>query len=142
VGEALELEIARRGAGVIEQQHGAALAGEVVLEGQDLPPVAQRVAGQQPHLGERVEDDPQRLHPLDRVQHRPRGLRELHLGRVEQGVLGVGLEALLGGLQLADGDAVERPAVRGGDVPQLLLGLGEGGVDARLAFPRPGEKEL
>jgi hypothetical protein len=40
---------------------------------------------------------------------------------VEEGVLRIGLEALLGGLQLADRDAVERPAMSGRDVPQLLL---------------------
>src|SRR3954471_21026210 len=142
VGEALELEVARGVARVIEQQHRAILAVEVVLQRQDLPPVAQRVAGQQPHLGERVEDDSPRLHPLDRVQHRLRGLRKLHLGRVEQGVLGVGLEALLGGLQLADGDAVERPAVGGGHVAELLFSLREGGVDARLAVAGSGEQEL
>jgi len=52
---------------------------------------------------------------------------------VKEGVLGVGLEALLGRLQLADGDAVQRPAVGGGDVPQLLLGLRKGGVNPGLA---------
>jgi hypothetical protein len=134
VGEALELEVAGGGARVVEQQHRAALAGEVVLEGQDLPPVAQRVAGQQAHLGERVEHHPHGAHPLHGVEHRAGGLGKLHLRGVEEGVLRVGLEALLGRLQLADGDAVERPAVGGGHVPQLLLGLGEGGIDPRLAI--------
>jgi len=40
VREALELEVAGGGAGVVEQQYRAALAREVVLEGQDLPAVA------------------------------------------------------------------------------------------------------
>jgi hypothetical protein len=61
---------------------------------------------------------------------------------MEQCVLGVGLEALLGRLQLADRDAVEGPAVGPGDVPQLLFGLGEGGVDAGLALLGASQQEL
>ena len=34
------------------------LPDEELLEGQDLPPIAQGVLGQEPDLGERVDDDP------------------------------------------------------------------------------------
>ena len=92
-------------------------AGEELLQGQDLAPVAQRVPGQQPHLGERVEHDPRRLDLLDDVQDSLRRLVELHLGGVEEGV--VALQPLLARRQLVDADAVEGPAVGPGDRVQL-----------------------
>ena len=55
--DALQLQVVVRGRVVVEQQHGAVAAGEVFLEREDLPPVAQRIARQQAHLGERVEHD-------------------------------------------------------------------------------------
>jgi hypothetical protein len=113
-----------------------------VLEGEDLPPVAQRVARQQAHLREGVEDHPGGVDALHRLEHRAGGLRQLHLRRVEQRVLGVRLQALLGHLEVADGDPVEVPAVGFRDVAQLLLGLREGGVDPGLSPAGAGQQEL
>ena len=45
---------------VVEQQHRAVAPDEELLERQDLPAVAQRIAGEQPHLRQRVEDDARR----------------------------------------------------------------------------------
>ena len=113
VGEALQLQVGRVGGAVVEEDDRAAAAGEELLQGQDLAPVAQRVAGQQPHLGEGVEDDPRRLDLLHDVEDALRGLVQLDLGGVEEGV--VALQPLLAGRQLVEADAVEGPAVGAGD---------------------------
>ena len=42
---------------VVEEQHGGLLLLEELLEGEELAAVAQRVAGQEPQLGQAVEDD-------------------------------------------------------------------------------------
>ena len=51
VRDALQLEIVVGGGVIVEHQHGAVAAGEVFLEGEDLPPVSQRIAREQAHLG-------------------------------------------------------------------------------------------
>ena len=55
--DALQLQVVLGRRAVVEQQHGAVAAGEELLEREDLAAVAQRVAGQQPQLRERVEHD-------------------------------------------------------------------------------------
>ena len=72
VGEALQLQVRPSADGqVVEQEHRAAPADEVLLERQDLPAVAERALGEQPHLRERVEDEPLRLDALDLGRGRP-----------------------------------------------------------------------
>ena len=131
------------GAGqVVEQQHGAVAAGEELLERQDLPAVAQRVARQQPQLRERIEHHARRLDPLHVRQDRLRRLAQLHLRRVEHRVLLVRPQAVLRRDQLADRDPVERPAVRVGHLAKLLLGLRERHVQDRLAAAGALQQEL
>jgi hypothetical protein len=72
---------------VVEQQGGAAAAGEELLQGEDLPAIAQRLAGQQAQLRQRVEHHAGRVQPLDRGEDLLDGGAELDLGGVEQGVL-------------------------------------------------------
>ena len=141
--DALELELVGRSGGEgVEEQHRAIAFAEVLLERQDLSTVAQRVPCEQPHLGKRVEHDPQRLHPVHLREHRPGRLGQLHFGRVEEGVLRLGLEALLRALQIADRDAVERPAVALRDGAQLRLVLGASrNCSASVVFPEPGGPE-
>ena len=55
VGDAVELRVALVGGLVVEQQHGALALREEVLQRQDLPAVAQRLVGEQPHFREAVE---------------------------------------------------------------------------------------
>ena len=86
VREAVELQVAFGRGLVVEQQHRAVPRREELLEGEDLPPEAQRVAGEQPHLGERVEHDEPRPAALDRGEHAVDRLLELHLGGMEQRV--------------------------------------------------------
>ena len=51
---------------VVEQECRAIAAGEILLKGENLPPIAERASREQPKLGERIESDPRRLHPVDR----------------------------------------------------------------------------
>ena len=112
VGDALELQVFRLGRQVVEQEHRAFPADEVLLEGQDLPPVAERVLGEQPHLRERVDDDPPGLDALDLGEDGLGGDAQLDLGRLEHGVLVVRLKLRFRRDQLQNVDAGERPAVR------------------------------
>ena len=57
MGDAVQLQVARLGGPVVEQQHGAAVAGEAVLQRQDLPTVAQRGLRQQVQLGLALMDE-------------------------------------------------------------------------------------
>ena len=92
VGDALELQVFRLGRQVVEQEHRAFPADEVLLEGQDLSPVAERVLGEQAHLRERVDDDPPGLDALDLGEDGLGGDAQLDLGRLEHGVLVVRLQ--------------------------------------------------
>ena len=71
------------------------------------------------------------------VTNRPGEVR-----RVEQALLLVLVEQALGGHQLADVDPVERPAMRGGRRPQLVLRLRQADEQAPLARRRAGPQEL
>jgi hypothetical protein len=61
---------------------------------------------------------------------------------VEDGVLRLGLEALLRRHQLVQVDAFERPPVRARHGRQFLLRLGERDVEDGLAAARAFEQEL
>src|SRR4029079_11318743 len=113
---------------------------EVLLQGQDLPPVAQGIAGQEAHLGERVEHDAARTDALHDLQHSARRLVELDFGRVEERVVTAARGLRRG--QLVQLDAVERPAVGGGYGSQLFRRLREGDVEARLPEAGAFEEEL
>ena len=79
--DALQLQVGPSGGAVVEQQHGAAAAGEELLQREDLPAVAQRALRQQPQLGQRIEHHALRLDALDRVEHLVRRLGQLDLRR-------------------------------------------------------------
>ena len=106
VGQAVQADVPGLAGLVVEEQDGALLPAEVLLEGQDLPAVAERVLRQQPQLGKRVEDQPGRPGPFGFGEHGLHRLAELDLRGVEHGVPGVRPEALLGGDHLDDLDAV------------------------------------
>ena len=58
VGDALQLPVVFRRGSIVEEEHGALPSGEELLQHHDLAPVAQRMLGQQPQLGERVKNHP------------------------------------------------------------------------------------
>src|SRR5713101_1868735 len=55
VRDALHLQIAIDRGQIIEEDHGALPGREELLEGDDLPTIPERTAGQQAQFGERVE---------------------------------------------------------------------------------------
>ena len=117
-------------------------AGEVLLEREDLAPVAQRVLREQPHLGEAIEDDALRLHRLHLVEDCAAWSRQARPppdGAASARWSSDG--APLGRGELEQVDAVERPAVARRDGAQLLLGLRERDVEpgARRAW-RPSSR--
>ena len=88
------------------------LETQVLLEGEDLAPILQRVSRKQPEFGERIKNDTTGPDPLDIRNDGPCGLRELHLGRMEHRVVFLGVELTLRGNDFAHNDIVERPSVR------------------------------
>ena len=112
VRDALDLKVVGCTGQVVQEQYRAFSASEELLESEDLPAVAERVARQQSQFRERIEHDTRRLDPLDVGQDRSRRLAQLHLRRVEHGVLVVRPETVFARDQFADGDPVERPAMR------------------------------
>ena len=142
MADAVQLQIGRAAGEVVEQQHRAVLAGEVLLESENLAPVAQRVLGEKPHLGQAIEDDALRLHRLHLVEDRLHGLAKLDLPGMEQRLLLVERQGPLGRGELEQVDAVERPVMARRDGAQLLLGFGERDVEAGLAEVAALEQEL
>ena len=117
----------------VEQQHGAAAAGEVLLQRQHLAAQPQDGARQQPDFGQRVEHHARRLQAFDLLQDAAGRVGQFHLGGMEHRVLVVRIELVAEREQLVDVDAVQGPAVGGGDLAQLLLGFRQGDVQHRLA---------
>ena len=107
VGDTLELQILRLGRQIIDQEHRAFPVDEVLLEGQDLSPVAERVLGEQPHLRERVDDDPPWLGTLDLGEDGLGGDAQLDLRWLKHGCLVVRLEFRFRRDQLENVDAGE-----------------------------------
>jgi hypothetical protein len=85
VGDALQLHVRALGGAVLQQQDRALSTDEELLEGQDLPAVAERVLGRQAHLGERVENHAGGVSPGHGVEHALGGLGQLYLGGVIHG---------------------------------------------------------
>ena len=136
VGDAVQVRVAHVAGLVVDEQDRAVASGEELLEGEDLAAVAERVLRQQPQLGHRVEHQPGRPGLLGLGEDGLDRLAKLDLGGVVHRVPGVGLEAFLGGDDLDDLDALQRPAVGRGRGPEFLLALGEG--DEQAGFAEPG----
>src|SRR6185503_4686171 len=136
-----DLFVVRVGRAIVEQQDGAVLGREMLLQREDLPPVAERLLREQSNLAERVEDDPVRIAPLNLVEQSLHRLAELDLAGMKERHVAAE-RALLDRLQLEDVDAVERPAVRLGALAKLFLGLGQSDVEHALACAHALHEEL
>jgi hypothetical protein len=68
------------GGQIVEQHHRGTEPCEIVLDGQNLPPIPQRALRQQPDLGEAVQHHPARLHALDGDENLLGGLAEFEIG--------------------------------------------------------------
>ena len=142
MGDALELQVLPLGRPVVEKEDGAPLADEKLLQGQDLPAVAQRTLGEKPQLRKRVEDEPGRPNPLEDVNDHPDRLGELYFRGIVHGHLHFRLEVLFSRGKFQDLDPPERPAVRHGPRGELLLALRKGDVEAAVALAHALEEEL
>ena len=92
VSDALHLKVLLARRHVVEQHRRAVAADKELLERENLAAVAQRVSGEQPKLGKRIDDHARRLQFIDRLEHGLHRRTELHLRRVKHRVLFVGLE--------------------------------------------------
>ena len=127
---------------VVDQQHGGAAPGEELLERQHLPPVAERILGEQPHLRQAVEHHAGRAHPLHLVLDQADELAQLEFPGVENGLVTPATQHLGRGVELEHREIVERPAVGAGGKGQLLPGFGERYVEHRLATRRALAQEF
>jgi hypothetical protein len=143
VGDALELEIGSvAGGAVVEEKDGAVAAGEMALHGQNLAAVFKGIAGEHAQLGERIEYEALRLNVVDLFQDGSDGIGKLDFGGVEDGVLGFGLEVVLGGNELGNGERAGRPTVRSCDLDEFLFRFGERDVKDAFAITETFGKEL
>jgi hypothetical protein len=115
---------------------------EEVLQRESLSPITQRVLRQQPHLRKRVDDDAGRVDAFDLVAQQPHCLAELDLRGAEHRLPIVVALRDIGRHQLANLDAVERPAVGDRDGLQFVEGLGHADVENLFAPVAAGEDEL
>jgi hypothetical protein len=119
---AAELHIGVAGRVIVKEQHRARAAGEEFLERHNLTPVSQRVARQQAHFRQRVEDDPRWTQTLDNLENRLDRFAELHFRGVVERVVIVRPEPFRG-LELKQLDSLEGPSVRERDGVKLSLGF-------------------
>ena len=141
VGEAVQLHVALGSRAIIEEQSRAVAAGEELLEREDLPAKPKWIACQQPHLGERVDDDANGALVLDRGENDFDGLLQLDLGRMKERV-GLVRAARLDFRELEDIHVVEGPQMRRGGVAQLGGGLRQRDVHATLTVRDAAQQEL
>ena len=127
-----------RGVGreVVEKKNRGALSREIMLQGEDLPPVAEQAAGEQADLGEAVQNHTSRLDLLHLREDRLRAFAEFEIGRVQQALLLVGVEQTFGRDKFEDRDVVaEMPTVRGRGLAQLVPRFGQADVKSAFAAP-------
>ena len=123
------------GGHIVEQEHGRTVAGEIMLQREDLPAIAQRALRQQADFRQAVDHDALRLQPLDRIEDALHGLAELEIGGIEQALMLVGVEHALRRQQFEDLDcrsSIVQPCERAPS-RNSCLGLGEADVDADFA---------
>ncbi len=129
VGDTVHSLVQRLGGQVIKQQHRRVVAGEIMLDSQDLPSVTQRTLRQKTDFREAVDHHASGFDALDHLEYLPRRLTQLQVRGVEQTLVMIGIEQAFGRRQFEDIDMfVEFPAVRGGTRAQLAFSLGQGNV--------------
>jgi hypothetical protein len=130
-------------AALLDEDHRGAERTEVLAKLQHLPPVAQGIAREELHVGERVEHHPLRLLARGHVDDRLRDVLQLDVSRREERVLGV-RERLRGAAarEVQHVDAGEVPAVRARGRVELRLGLGKRAPHHLLSALRALDEEL
>ncbi len=111
MAETVQIQVVRLGGQIVEEQRRGVLDEQEAAQGVDLPAVAQRTLREQPDLGQAVEHDALRLGPLDLGDRHADGLAEFEIGRMDEALLLVRVEAEFRRDEFEDLDAVEGPAV-------------------------------
>ena len=96
------------GGEIVEHDDSGIMLGEIMLQRQNLPPVAQRALRQQTDFRQAVDDDALRLDPLDAVEDALHGFAELEVGGIQQALMLIGVEHALRRHQLENLDVLGR----------------------------------
>ena len=107
---------------------------EILFETENLPAIAQRVAGEKAQFRQGIDDDTGRLQPLDLCQHRAGGVRKFDFRRAEDRVLGFRLELLFVHHEFEQINPIKYPPVRIGYLEQFRFRFGKRDVQALLAL--------
>src|SRR5579872_919422 len=145
VGEAEHMRIAPQAAAihlVIQQQYRAALPGELLLQSQELPTIAQRRLREQPKFRQRVEDHTRGPELARFGEEQIRDRVQLHLGGMKDRGLRFGTQERVDRRQLEKRNLLQRPIVRARDLLELGLCLRQGDVEDPLSAPQTFEQEL
>jgi len=109
-------------AGSAEQHDRAVLLREEVFQREDLAAVALRVLGQEADFTQAVEHDAGWVEGAHPFHHGARRFAQFEFRWMQHALLGLPVQPGLGD-KLEDVDAVQGPAVAGGNGLQLVLGL-------------------
>jgi len=142
VGQALDVGAGTVPGPVIEEQRGAVSPRKVLLEGENLPPIAQGCLREEAQLGKRIESDPRRIYSIDSLKEHLGCLVELDLGRMEKRVLRFERKLLVNGGQLHDLDSIERPAMGARDFLHFVACFRQANVENFLAGLCSRQQEL
>lgn len=116
VGQALDVRVQIVPGVLVQQEQRTVPPDEELLQAQNLPPITERVAREQPHIGHRVQHGTRRLASLNGFEHVLRQVTQLDFGRMEERVF-LFRAKILRGLEFLNVDAVKGPAVRRGVGP-------------------------
>jgi hypothetical protein len=107
---------------IIQGQHGGFAARKVVLESQQLAPIAQRTLGEEANLRETVDHDASWLHSLHCFRNHLDRLAQLKVRGVQQALLPVRIEEGICRLQLKDlNEIIQIPTMRRRAFQEFLL---------------------
>ena len=127
---------------VVEPQHRAVTAAEILLERQDLAAVADRVLRDEPQLGQRIDDEPLGAVLVRRCDERLRRLAELELRWAEYRQQRIGGKIAFRRHELRDVDSRKIPAVALCDFFELGARFRERDIEARFVSLDSFEKKL
>ncbi len=135
--------VERFGGQIIQQQYRRVVAGEVMLDGQNLPTITQGALRQQANFRQAVDHHPRWLDALDHLKDVARGFAKLQVRGVEQTLMMIAVEQVLGRGQFEDVDFVRQfPAVRRCAFAELVLGFGQSDVQRHFTQVCPCLEEL
>src|SRR5438477_8715838 len=113
---------------IIDHQDSRFPLPQKMLQGENLPPIAERTLRQQPHLGPRVDNNARRIDTIDLIEQQLYRLAELDFRRPEHS-LPIAVAFDIGRHQYTYLDSLERPAMRVRHGLQLAARLGHADIE-------------